>query len=63
MMLFGVLRDVMLTSLNLQTPTLAWEIKEQCKPYNPTLEKCNLCLNKKFIDDPHKNLLNKRSEV
>ena len=40
-----------------QAPRLTWEIKGQCKPYNPTLKKCNLCLNEKLaiIDDPDKN--------
>ena len=44
-----------------QAPRLTWEIKGQYKAYNPTLKKCNLCLNEKLaiIDDPDKNLLNK----
>ena len=44
---------------------LTWKMKGQYKAYNPTLKKCNLCLNKKLaiIKDPDKNLLNKRSEV
>ena len=44
-----------------QVPRLTWEIKGQYKAYNPTLKKCNLCLNEKLviIDDPDKNLLNK----
>ena len=48
-----------------QDPRLTWEIKGQYKVCNPTLKKCNLCLNEKLtiIDDPDKNLLNKRSEV
>ena len=48
-----------------QVPRLTWEIKGQYKAYNPTLKKCNPCLNEKLaiIDDPDKNLLNKRSEV
>ena len=48
-----------------EPPRLIWEIKGQYKAYNPTLKKCNLCLNEKLaiIDDPDKNLLNKRSEV
>ena len=48
-----------------QAPRLTWEIKGQYKAYNPTLKKCNPCLNEKLaiIDDPDKNLLNKRSEV
>ena len=48
-----------------QTPKLTWEIKGQYKVYNSTLKKCNLCLNEKLaiIDDPDKNLLNKRLEV
>ena len=47
-----------------QTPRLTWEIKGQYKAYNPTLKKCNLCLNEKLaiIDDPDKNLLSKRLE-
>ena len=48
-----------------QAPRLTWDIKGQYKAYNPTLKKCNVCLNEKLamIDDPDKNLLNKRSEV
>ena len=48
-----------------QAARLTWEIKGQYKAHNPTLKKCNLCLNEKIaiIDDPDKNLLNKRSEV
>ena len=48
-----------------QAPRLTWEIKGQYKAYNPTLKKCNLCLNEKLaiMDNPEKNLLNKRSEV
>ena len=40
-------------------------LKEQYKAYNPTLKKCNLCLNEKLaiIGGPDKKLLNKRSEV
>ena len=46
-----------------QAPRLTSEIKGQYKTYN--LKKYNLCLNEKLaiIDDPDKNLLNKRSEV
>ena len=48
-----------------QTPKLTQEIKGQYKAYNPTLKKCNLCLNEKLaiVDDPDKHLLKKRSEV
>ena len=48
-----------------QASRLTWEIKGQYKAYNPTLKKFNLCLNEKLaiIDDPDKDLLNKRSEV
>ena len=48
-----------------QALRLTWEIKEQYKAYNPTLKTCSLCLNEKLaiIDDPDKNLQNKRSEV
>ena len=51
--------------LKLQTLRLTWEIKGQHKTYNPTLKKCNLCLNEKLaaIDDPDENLLNRMSEV
>ena len=33
---------------NQQAPRPILEIKEQYKTYNPTLKKCNLCLNEKF---------------
>ena len=35
------------------------------KSYNPTSKRCNLCLTEKLeiLDDPDKNLLNKRSEI
>ena len=41
-----------------EAPKLTWEIKGQYKAYNPTLEKCNLCLNEKLaiIDNPDKKL-------
>ena len=40
-------------------------MKGQYKTYNPVLKRYNLCLNEKLaiIDDPYKNVLNKRSEV
>ena len=46
-------------------PRLTWKVKGQYKNYNPTLKRCNLCLNEKLaiIDNPDKNLLNKTSEV
>ena len=52
-------------NLKQQAPRLTWEIKGQYKAYNPTLKKCNLCLNEKLaiIDDPDQNLLKKRSEA
>ena len=45
-----------------QEPGVTWQIKY--KAYNPNLKKCNLCLNEMLaiIDDPDKNVLNKRSE-
>ena len=48
-----------------QTPTFTWEIKGQYKAYSSTFKKCNLCLNEKLaiIDNPDKNLLNKKSKV
>ena len=44
---------------------LTWQIKGQYKAYNPTLKKCNFCINEKLaiIDDPNRHLLNKRLEV
>ena len=48
-----------------QAPRLTWEIKGQYKVFNPAVKKWNFCLNEKLaiIDDPDKNMLNKRSEV
>ena len=48
-----------------QIPRLSWETKGRYKAYNPTLKKCNVCLNEKLmiIDDSDKSLLNRRSEV
>ena len=44
---------------------LKWKNKGQYKAYNPHLKRCNLCLNEKLviIDNPDKNLLNKKSEI
>ena len=44
---------------------LTWKIEGQYKAYGPILKKCNLCSNEKLviIEDPDKNILNKRSEV
>ena len=49
----------------LVTQRLTWEIKGQYKSHDPTLKKCNLCLNEKLasIINPDKNLLKKWSEV
>ena len=46
-------------------PQISWKIKGICKSYNPTSKHCNLCLTEKpeILDDPDKNLLNKRSEI
>ena len=48
-----------------QATRLTWEMKGQDKTYNLILKRYNLCLNEKLaiIDDPDKNVLNKRSEV
>ena len=60
-------RNVMQTTKYLKTRSsnTSWEIKGQDKAYKPTLRKNNLCLNEEIanIDDPDKNLLNKRLEV
>ena len=50
---------------NLSNPQISWKIKEIYKSYNPTLKRCNLCLTEKLeiLDEPYKNLLNKRSEI
>ena len=47
-----------------KAPRFTWEIKGQYKADNPTLKKCSLRLNGKLstLDDPDKNLLNKRSK-
>ena len=46
-------------------PRISWKIKGIYKSYNPTSKRCNLCLTEKLeiLDDPDKNLLNKRSEI
>ena len=46
-------------------PQISWKIKRIYKSYNQTLKRCNLCLTEKLeiLDDPDKNLLNKRSEI
>ena len=46
-------------------PQISWKIKRIYKSYNPTSNRCNLYLTEKLemLDDPDKNLLNKRSEV
>ena len=46
-------------------PQISWKIKGIYKSYNPTSKRCNLCLTEKaeILDDPGKNLLNKRSEI
>ena len=46
-------------------PQISWKIKGIYKFYIPTSKRCNLCLTKKLeiLDDPDKNLLNKRSEI
>ena len=45
-------------------PQISCKIKGIYKSYNPTSKRCNLCLTEKLeiLDDPDKNLLNKRSE-
>ena len=46
-------------------PNISWKIKGTYKSYNPTSKLCNLCITEKLeiLDDPDKNLLNKRSEI
>ena len=46
-------------------PRISWKIKGIYKSHNPTSKRCNLCLTEKLeiLDDPDKNLLNKRSEI
>ena len=46
-------------------PQISWKIKGIYKSYIPTSKRCNLCLTEKLeiLDDPDKNLLNKRSEI
>ena len=44
---------------------ISWKINGIYKSYNTTSKGCNLCLTEKpeILDDPDKNLLNKRSEI
>ena len=46
-------------------PRISWKIKGIYNSYNPTSKSCNLCLTEKpeILDDPNKNLLNKRLEI
>ena len=46
-------------------PRISWKIKGIYKSYNPPSRRCNLCLTGKLeiLDNPDKNLLNKRSEI
>ena len=46
-------------------PQISWKIKGVSKSYNPTSKRCNLYLTEKLeiLDNPDKNLLNKRSEI
>ena len=46
-------------------PQISWKIKRVYKSYNPISKRCNLCLTEKLetLDDPDRNLLNKRSEI
>ena len=46
-------------------PQIFWKIKGIYNSYNPTSKRCNLCLTEKLeiLDDPDKNMLNKRSEI
>ena len=44
---------------------MSWKIKGLYKSYNPTSKRSNIFLTKKLeiLDDPDKNLLNKRLEI
>ena len=55
-------RNLKMKQLN---PQISWKIKEIYKSYSPTSKRCNPCLTEKLeiLDDPDKNLLNKRSEI
>ena len=46
-------------------PQISWKIKGIYKSYIPTSKCCDLCLTEKLeiLDDPDKNLLNKRSAI
>ena len=46
-------------------PQISWKIKGVYKSYSPILKRCNLCLTEKLeiLNDPDRNLLNKRSEI
>ena len=46
-------------------PQIFWKIKGVYRSYNPISKGCNLCLTEKLemLDNPDRNLLNKRSEI
>jgi hypothetical protein len=46
-------------------PIIKWNIIKRCQSYNPSTERCNLCLNEKFLIMTFDNgfLLNKKSEL
>ena len=46
-------------------PRISWNIKGIYKFSSPTSKRCNLCVTEKLeiLDDPEKNVLNKRSEI
>ena len=54
--------NLKMTQLN---PQISWKIKGIYKSYKPTSKRCNPCLTEKLeiLDEPDKNLLNKRSEI
>ena len=46
-------------------PRISWKTKGIYKSYNPTSKRYNLCLTEKLeiLEDPEKNILNKRLEI
>ena len=46
-------------------PIIKWTIIKRCQSYNPSTERCNLCLNEKYLIMTFNNgvLLNKKSEL
>ena len=47
------------------TPSIKFEIKKKCSPYQPSSDICNLCISEKLLilEHPLVNILNQRKEL